>query len=378
MSWLYRRVVRPFLFSQDAERIHERTMRALNWASRHPPACDILGSVLEPPEMPMQLFGVRFPNPVGLAAGMDKHAIALPAWAGLGFGFTELGGVTRHAQQGNPEPRIFRAVADEAIVNRMGFNNPGAEAVAERLAWWRRQGLWPRHPVGINLGKSKVTLLEQAPEDYATSFRILREHADFFVVNVSSPNTPNLRQLQDKAALDEILAAIEEVQRPTSKSPSKVQGPASPQRPILVKVAPDLTFEALDEILELAGRRNLAGIVATNTTVTRPRTENADIARVYSEAGGLSGKPIRARSTEVIRHLYTQTRGKLPIIGVGGIFNAPDAWEKIVAGASLLQLYTGLVYEGPTLAKEIVEGLYRRLEEGGFNTLEQAVGSKAR
>ena len=371
MSWLYRRVARPFLFSQDAERIHERTMRALNWASRHPPACDILGSLLEPPEMPVEHFGLRFPNPVGLAAGMDKHAMALPAWVALGFGFTELGGVTRHAQPGNPEPRIFRAVDDEAIVNRMGFNNAGAEAVAERLAWWRKEGAWPRHPVGINLGKSKITPLEQAPEDYATSFRILREHADFFVVNVSSPNTPNLRQLQDKAALDEILAAMEETQSPKSK----VQ---SPKSPVLVKIAPDLTFEALDEILELAERRKLAGIVATNTTVARPQTDDAKIARVYSETGGLSGKPLRARSTEVVRHLYRQTRGKLPIIGVGGIFNAADAWEKIVAGASLLQVYTGLVYEGPTLAREIVAGLYRRLGEGGFSTLEQAVGSQAR
>jgi len=325
--------------------------------------------------MPVELFGLRFPNPVGLAGGMDKYATALPAWAALGFGFTELGGVTRHAQPGNPEPRIFRAVAEEAIVNRMGFNNPGAEAVAERLAWWRKEGTWPRHPVGMNLGKSKTTPLEQAPEDYATSFRMLREHADFFVVNVSSPNTPNLRQLQDKAALDEILAAMEETQSPSSFVKSTSEDGKSP---ILVKVAPDLTFEALDEILELAKRRKLAGIVATNTTVARPQTDDAKIARVYAEAGGLSGKPLRARSTEVVRHLYRQTRGKLPIIGVGGIFNAADAWEKIVAGASLIQVYTGLVYEGPTLAREIVAGLYRRLEEGGFSRLEQAVGSEAR
>jgi len=367
MSWLYRRAVRPLLFSQDAERIHERTLRALNWASRHPPACDVLASFLKAPAMPVELFGLRFPNPLGLAAGMDKHATALPAWAALGFGFAELGGVTQHAQPGNPEPRIFRAVTEEAIVNRMGFNNPGAEAVAERLAAWRAQGLWPRHPVGINLGKSKITPLEHAAEDYAASFRLLREHADFFVVNVSSPNTPNLRQLQDKAALDEILAAIEEV-----------QSPALPQRPILVKVAPDLTFEALDEIIELAERRKLAGIVATNTTVTRPPSEDPATVRVYAEAGGLSGKPLRGRSTEIIRHLYSQTRGRLPIIGVGGIFNAEDAWEKISAGASLIQVYTGLVYEGPALAKEIVAGLYRRLEEAGFSSLGQAVGTDAR
>ena len=375
MSWLYRRFVRPFLFSQDAERIHERTMRALNWVSNHAAACDALESFLGAPELPVQLFGLRFPNPVGLAAGMDKYATALPAWPALGFGSTELGAVTRHGQPGNPQPRLFRAISEEAIVNRMGFNNPGAEAIAEKLAWWRAQGRWPRHPVGINLGKSKITSLQQAPEDYAASFRILREHADFFVVNVSSPNTPNLRQLQDRAALDEILAAINEVQSQGENAIATRTTP--PLRPILVKVAPDLTFDALDEILELVSTRNLAGIVATNTTITRPNANDPDVLRVYNEAGGLSGKPLRARSTEVIRHLHKQTKGRLPIIGVGGIFNAADAWEKIAAGASLVQIYTGLVYEGPTLAKSIVTGLLERLEKNGLNRLEQAIGIEA-
>ena len=375
MSWLYRRLVRPFLFSQDAERIHERTMRALNWVSNHSAACDALESFLGAPELPVQLFGLRFPNPVGLAAGMDKYATALPAWPALGFGFTELGAVTHNGQPGNPEPRLFRAISEEAIVNRMGFNNPGAEAIAEKLAWWRAQGRWPRHPVGINLGKSKITPLQQAPEDYAASFRILREHADFFVVNVSSPNTPNLRQLQDRAALDEILAAINEVQSQGENAIATRTTP--PLRPILVKVAPDLTFDALDEILELVSTRNLAGIVATNTTITRPNANDPDVLRVYNEAGGLSGKPLRARSTEVIRHLHKQTKGRLPIIGVGGIFNAADAWEKIAAGASLVQIYTGLVYEGPTLAKSIVTGLLERLEKNGLNRLEQAIGIEA-
>jgi dihydroorotate dehydrogenase len=379
MSWLYRRFVRPFLFSQDAERIHERTMRALNWVSNHAAACDALESFLGAPELPVQLFGLRFPNPVGLAAGMDKYATALPAWPALGFGFTELGAVTHHGQPGNHEPRLFRAISEEAIVNRMGFNNPGAEAIAEKLAWWRAQGRWPRHPVGINLGKSKITPLQQAPEDYAASFRILREHADFFVVNVSSPNTPNLRQLQDRAALDEILAAINEVQSPQEGVQSQGQNAIATTtttllRPILVKVAPDLTFDALDEILELVSRRNLAGIVATNTTITRPDTSDPEVRRVYEETGGLSGKPLRARSTEIVRHLCKQTKGKLPIIGVGGIFNAADAWEKIAAGASLVQIYTGLVYEGPTLAKNIVTGMLQRLEQNGLNRLEQAIG----
>ena len=378
MSWLYRRLVRPFLFAQDAERIHELTVRALGWAGANSAACDALESFFAPPELAVQVFGLRFPNPVGLAAGMDKYAAALPAWFALGFGFTELGAVTRHAQPGNPEPRLFRAISVEAIVNRMGFNNPGAQEIAEKLASWRAQGRWPRHPVGINLGKSKITPLDQAPEDYATSFRILREHADFFVVNVSSPNTPNLRQLQDRAALDEILAAMNEVQ----SRESKVQGPGDASmrrlRPILVKVAPDLSFEALDEILEVAALRNLAGIIATNTTITRPHAPNPGVQRVYAESGGLSGKPLRARSTEVIRHLHKQTKGNLPIIGVGGIFNAADAWEKIAAGASLLQIYTGLVYEGPSLARSIVTGLLQRLEENGLDRLEQAIGLEQR
>jgi dihydroorotate dehydrogenase len=313
---------------------------------------------------------------------MDKNAEAVPTWAAMGFGFTELGAATWHAQPGNPAPRLFRARADHAIINRMGFNNVGAEVIAERLIEWRSLGRWPDHPVGINLGKSKITPLEQAAEDYARSFRVLQPHLDFFVVNVSSPNTPNLRQLQDKSALNEILSAIQEVQSPVSINPQSANGPRNsprhpPSKPILVKVAPDLSFEALDEILELAGPRQIAGIVATNTTITRPAASDPELQRVYAEAGGLSGRPLRSRSTEVVRHLYRQTRGSLPIIGVGGIFNAADAWEKIAAGASLLQVYTGLIYEGPAIAKDIVSGLIDLMEAAGMTGLNQAVGCEA-
>lgn len=317
--------------------------------------------------MPVTAFGLQFPNPVGLAAGMDKYAAAVPAWESLGFGFIELGGVTFHPQPGNPQPRLFRAIADGALVNRMGFNNPGAAALAKKLEEWRALGRWPKHPVGINLGKSKITPLENAAADYAGSFRALRSAADFFVVNVSSPNTPNLRQLQDKSALDEILCAIQEVnQTELPKEIPETAGPGpSPARsapkPILVKVAPDLSFDALDEILELAGPRGLAGIVATNTTISRPATNDPKLQRVYGETGGLSGRPLRERSTEVIRHLHRQTNGRLPIIGVGGIFDADDAREKLNAGATLLQVYSGLVYEGPALARDIVRALRTRL-----------------
>jgi dihydroorotate dehydrogenase len=307
-------------------------------------------------------FDLTFPNPVGLAAGMDKAAEAVPAWEGMGFGHVELGGVTRLAQPGNPTPRVFRGVAEDAIVNRMGFNNPGADAVAERLAGWRQRGRWPRHPVGINLGKSKLTPLERAAADYRASFRALRSLVDFFVVNVSSPNTPNLRELQDRAALDEILAALQE------------ENSGSERKPILVKVAPDLSFGALDDILELVEPRRLAGLVATNTTVERPPTSNPRLRRVYEEAGGLSGRPLRARSTEVIRHLARQSQGRVPIIGVGGIFTPDDAWEKVRAGACLLQVYTGLVYEGPWLVRRLVEGLRRRMEMEGFTRWDDVVG----
>lgn len=312
----------------------------LAFAARQASLRSLARSIYGADAKPVEVFGLKFPNPIGLAAGMDKFAAALPIWECLGFGFTELGGVTWHQQPGNDTPRMFRAVADRALINRMGFNNPGAETMARTLADWKRSGNWPKHPVGINLGKSKITPLDKAAEDYANSFRLLRDFADFFVVNVSSPNTPNLRQLQDKAALDEILVALQQLN-------------TAPKKPILVKIAPDLSFEAVDEILELASQRQLAGIVATNTTIARPQNNNP----IYTQTGGLSGAPLRQRSTEIIRHISNQAAGKLPIIGVGGIFNAADAAEKIEAGAALLQIYTGLVYEGPAIVKTIVAGL---------------------
>ncbi|HEX4342850.1 MAG TPA: quinone-dependent dihydroorotate dehydrogenase [Verrucomicrobiae bacterium] len=369
MSWFYRHCIRPALFAQDSETIHHRMVRTLGWASRNQLALSALNTLYSAPEMPVELFGLRFPNPVGLAAGMDKSAQAVPAWAAMGFGFAELGAVTWHAQPGNPLPRVFRAVPEEALINRMGFNNPGAEVFAQNLTNWRASGKWPKHPVGINLGKSKVTPLDKAAEDYANSFRVLWPLLDFFVVNVSSPNTPNLRQLQDKSALDEIFAALQEVNAAQARGSNK-------PKPILVKVAPDLSFEALDEILELVKPRNIAGIVATNTTITRPQTTDTRLQRIYSEAGGLSGKPLRARSTEVIRHLYRQTKGELSIVGVGGIFNASDAWEKICAGASLVQVYSGLVFEGPSIAANVVKGLQKHLDISGISCISHAIGSK--
>ena len=361
----YRNIIRRALFGFNSEQIHNFTVKALGRLAGSASVCDLLHDFFGALRLPVQVCGLDFPNPIGLAAGMDKYATAVPVWEALGFGFVELGGVTWHPQPGNPSPRMFRAVRDEALINRMGFNNPGAEAIAEKLEGWKRGERWPKHPVGVNLGKSKITPLDRAAEDYANSFRRLRAFADFFVVNVSSPNTPNLRQLQDKAALDEILAALQEQQT------------ASERKPIFVKVAPDLSFDALNEILELVEPRSLAGIVATNTTIARPETSDPELRLIYAEAGGLSGRPLRTRSTEVIRHIYRQNKGGLPIIGVGGIFSAQDAWEKITAGASLLQLYTALVYEGPGIAGQIVGGLVARLEQRGLKSLSEAVGIDA-
>lgn len=363
MSWFYRNIVRPVLFTCDSEEIHDRTLTTLSRISKTSLGCDMIQSFYGMERLPVETMGLSFPNPVGLAAGMDKKAAALPAWAAFGFGFSELGGVTWHPQPGNPTPRMFRAVPDQALINRMGFNNPGAEDFAVQLRQWRESNLWPKHPVGINLGKSKITPLENAAEDYLNSFELLHPYADFFVVNVSSPNTPNLRQLQDKAALDEILSRLQAANENRIK------------KPILVKIAPDLSFEALDEILELTGPRNISGIVATNTTITRPETNNSDLRHIYAETGGLSGRPLGSRSTEMIRHIYRRTAGKLPIIGVGGIFFPEDAFEKITAGASLVQIYTALVYEGPEIASLITSGLRRILFSRGYKSVQEAVGT---
>lgn len=359
MGWIYRNYLQPLLFLQESESAHNRVIGGLSWAGRLPLVPMLTDAMYGAPDLPVTLNGLRFPNPIGLAAGMDKHAAAVPMWERLGFGFVELGGVTQHAQPGNDAPRMFRAVNDRALVNRMGFNNPGAEAVAQALQQWRARDQWPSHPVGINLGKSKVTPLEEAAEDYAFSIRTLQGLADFFVVNVSSPNTPNLRKLQDKSALDEILKTLREVDS---------------QTPLLIKIAPDLTNEAIDDVLDLAATHSLAGIVATNTTIERPDTDDAACQKTYAETGGLSGAPLRDRSTEVIAHIHRHTEGQLPIIGVGGIFTAADAWEKIAAGASLLQVYTGLVYEGPSIAGDIVSGLKARMEKEGVRTLAEIRG----
>jgi len=333
---LYDNLVRPFLFQFDPETIHHVAMRALRVLASVPcrPAHD--------PKLARTVFGLQFPNPIGLAAGFDKEAEALAAWQTLGFGFVEAGTITALAQPGNPRPRIFRLPDLGGVINRMGFNNSGADAVALRLEALKASGRWPTIPIGLNLGKSKVTPLEEATADYLRSFDRLFALGDYFVLNVSSPNTPGLRTLQGKAELDELLGAVMAANR--SKPAPK---------PLLLKIAPDLEWAQIDEILQLVTDHGLSGLIATNTTL-----DHSCVPEGRDQTGGLSGKPLRARSTEIVR--YVCKRLDLPVIAVGGIFDAEGALEKLDAGAALVQLYTGFIYRGPALVGEICEALKRR------------------
>lgn len=337
----YRRVVRPALFSlggPDAERAHRRTLSALARLGRSPWALRRVSTLLGTPRAPVRVFGLDFPSPVGLAAGMDKDAVALRAWPALGFGFVEVGTVTAQPQPGNPEPRLFRLRDSEAIVNRMGFNNEGADALARTLAATGRIGI----PIGVSLGKSKTAPLEDSIGDYLTSLRAVYDHADYLAVNVSSPNTPGLRTLQDRAPLDELLGALTEQAACLATRDPRVGRVV----PVLVKIAPDLSDAAIYEVLQVCADRGIAGVIATNTTLGRDGILPGDVAAA-EQAGGLSGRPLRERALEVVRFIRSET--DLPVIGVGGISSADDGMAMLDAGASLLQLYTGFVYQGPPL-----------------------------
>ncbi|MCV7280975.1 quinone-dependent dihydroorotate dehydrogenase [Mycolicibacterium flavescens] len=350
------RALRRALFVVAPERIHTwvfATLRAatyLSWPRR------ALRRWLGPrdPVLASTVFGVRFPGPLGLAAGFDKNGEGLHVWGALGFGYAEVGTVTAQAQPGNPAPRMFRLPEDRALLNRMGFNNHGAGELARRLT---------RHvpdvPIGVNIGKTKATPPEEAVADYAASARLLGPLAAFVVVNVSSPNTPGLRDLQAVQSLRPILAAVR----------------AETSKPVLVKIAPDLSDQDVDEIADLAVELGLAGIVATNTTVSRDGLATAGVDELGP--GGISGPPVAQRSLEVLRRLYRRVGDRVALISVGGIETADDAWERIVSGASLLQGYTGFVYGGGLWAKRIHDGLARRLHDEGFGSLAEAVGSAA-
>jgi dihydroorotate dehydrogenase len=353
---MYRALRRAF-FLVAPERIHTWVFAFLRAMTAVLPVRLLLQRWLAPhdPVLASTVFGVRFPGPLGLAAGFDKDGRGLHTWGALGFGYAEVGTVTALAQPGNPQPRMFRLADDRALLNRMGFNNHGAGELALRLA--RRT---PEVPIGVNIGKSKVTPPDGAVDDYAESARLVGPLAAFLVVNVSSPNTPGLRDLQAVSSLRPILAAVK----------------AQTSTPVLVKIAPDLSDDDVDEIADLAVELGLAGIVATNTTVSRSGLATPGVEALG--AGGISGAPVAQRSAEVLRRLYKRVGDRLVLISVGGIETADDAWDRITSGATLLQGYTGFIYGGGLWAKHIHDGLARHLREGGFASLADAVGSAAR
>lgn len=342
---MYRYLFQPLVFLIAPERAHALTVFLLKLALAVPGLGAWLRRNWQAPPGPAltrKLFGLTFPNPVGLAAGFDKDGKALAAMSALGFGFLELGTVTPRPQAGNARPRLFRLKKDRALINRMGFNNEGVDALANRL----KKGRPPGVIVGGNIGKNKTTPNEEAVQDYLYCFERLFPYVDYFVVNVSSPNTPNLRELQEKAPLTRLLGRLQERNR---------HMPAP--KPLLLKIAPDLNEAQLDDIIAIARETELSGIIATNTTISRPELTAARDRLEKIGPGGLSGQPLRKRSTSVIRYIYRKTNGTLPIIGVGGIASPDDALEKLNAGASLVQIYTGLVYEGPILVRQINEAV---------------------
>lgn len=372
--------IRPLVFQglkADPETVHSQFMKTCAYLDR---TCDrpwsqwVLNQAhqslgyADDERLAQSLWGLSFPNPVGLAAGFDKDGVASNVWPAFGFGFAELGTVTAHAQPGNPQPRLFRLPKDQAAINRMGFNNQGAAAMAQTLhqSQTRRAAAnLPTIPIGINLGKSKVTPLESAAEDYGQSFRLLKDYGDYGVVNVSSPNTPGLRSLQSVEQLELILDTL--------------QPENTAHQPIFVKIAPDLAWEDISEILALVQSYGLGGVIATNTTISRDGLKTDVVQRTgrspVDEAGGLSGAPLGTRATEVIRFIRTSTQGQVPIIGVGGIFTARDAWEKLAAGASLVQVYTGWTYEGPWMVRRILQGLVQALQIYELRHISEVVGT---
>jgi len=363
---VYRSLLRPILFRLPAETAHELALHSLVLLNPKP-----LSKLLRRPSSSafgeLKRFGLNFSNPVGLAAGFDKDGVALRSLSALGFGFIEAGTVTYHPQQGNPRPRLFRLPKDQALINRAGFNNSGAAAFARRVAQTR-----PDCILGVSIGKSKITPIEEATTDYLASLELLYPVADYIAINISSPNTPQLRELQRADQLESLLTSLQSRNAQLEKQYARQQ-----RMPLLVKLSPDLEANELEVVVDVVDRLKVDGLIATNTTVSRSGLET-DAARIRNIGeGGLSGLPLRNRSTEMIARLYVLTKGRIPLIGVGGIFTAEDAWEKIAAGASLVQLYTGLIYGGPSIASMINEGLVEILQQRGFRHLDDAVGHRA-
>lgn len=356
--------IKKGLFQFDPEQAHHWTVAMLAYASKRPallrmwqtwnPSSDVL-------RLATTCCGHTYAHPLGLSAGLDKNGVAVEAWEAFGFAFTEVGTVTPLAQSGNERPRLFRLLAEEALINRMGFNNDGAERLVQRL-----QQTHARNPVWINIGKNKATPNEQALQDYVFNLERLYAYGNVFVVNVSSPNTPGLRDLQEGETMHTLLASL------VAKRTALVHQNQT-KKPLMVKISPDLSDKQLADTVQAIEKAGIDGIVATNTTMHRD-----GVAQAYhrDQAGGLSGQPLKARATAVIRDVYKATQGRIPIIGSGGIRNAEDAYEKIQAGATLVQLYTALIYEGPALVQRIVSSLAKRVEQEGFTSIQQAVGAK--
>ncbi len=353
-------LLRKLLFRLDAEFSHHLVFSLLRTLSLVPGARACLRH--RPPPLPVEAMGLKFPNPVGLAAGLDKNADLAPILADFGFGFLELGTVTPRPQPGNPRPRLFRLPPQRALINRMGFNSAGLALFLNNLYQWERTC-----PVGINIGKNKDTPLEHAVDDYLAALRAIYPHADYVTINISSPNTPGLREMQSQEHLDELLRALKADQ-------AALAGIHGRYVPIAVKIAPDLDDGQIAAIAALMQQHGMDAVIATNTTITRPGLEQEPLAK---QAGGLSGRPLKALSTAVIRKLHAHLQGKVPIIGAGGIETADDAWEKLVAGADLVQIYTVFIYEGPGVVKRIIRGLANKVAASGCATLAEAV-AKAR
>lgn len=364
---LYRSLLRPLLFRLPPETAHELALNSLSFSPKLSKA--LLGDRFKrSPFGELKRFGLTFSNPVGLAAGFDKDGVALDSLAALGFGFIEAGTVTYHPQPGNARPRLFRLPLDKGLINRAGFNNEGAPAFAKRVERCR-----PDCVLGVSIGKSKAVALEDAVADYLKSFEVVYPIADYVAVNVSSPNTPRLRELQKSDQLEELLRALQERNQKLADQPGG-RGVV----PLLVKLSPDLDADELQSLVAVAQRNKVAGLIATNTTTARAQLKTSREAVAACGEGGLSGAPLRRRSREMIATLYNITDGSLPLIGVGGVFTAEDAWEMISAGAGLLQIYTGFIYEGPTIARTINDGLRRIIADKGFVSLDEAVGSRAK
>lgn len=350
MGKLWEKLIRSMMFGLDAERAHELGIAALRMGLATPFAS---GETVNFGEI--ERFGLKFKNPLGMAAGFDKNGIVVNQLASLGFGFVEVGTVTFDPQPGNPKPRLFRLPGEQALINRLGFNNDGAAVVAERL-----KNLDRKCVVGVNIGKNKIVPNEEATENYLKSFVLVHPVADYVAVNISSPNTPNLRELQKVDNLEELLRALVSRNHELGR------------KPLLVKIAPDLSESEIEMIVYICLRFEIDGVIATNTTISRDCLKT-DFAKIGD--GGLSGKPLEQRSNEVISSIFKYSKGKLPIIGVGGIFNADDVFAKIAAGASLIQAYTGFVYGGPTFVRDVTKGLAAILKERGFEKLDETVGS---